>query len=120
MIPAELLTTTISTYRPFGSASPVLTNTPCRLIPDLPCGRGSGIAGNLLWSHYLDVQPGTDIVSGCSRAPASLGWVYADGDEVRTPATSPTDKLVVVWTEVRNQGTPDEFLRVYCAWDSYL
>ena len=65
--PAPLLTTTCDIYRPFGAASPAQAGVPCRLAPsrfarDKP--------DSLMWTHTLDLQPGTDVRDATSRPPA--------------------------------------------------
>lgn len=119
-IPSELLTTSLDSFRPFGSASPVLVGTPCRLIPDVSCGRGSGLSGVLAWSHYADMQPETDILDGLTRSLGANNLLYADGDEVVIPSGTPTARYVVVMVSIVNQGSPDEFKRVFLLRDSLV
>jgi hypothetical protein len=111
-IPTTLLTTTCDIYRPFGAGSPTHTAVPCRLVPDLPRGRGSGLAGVLAWSHYIDLQDTADILDGCSRPAGSDSELFNDGDEVRIPSGAST-RYVVVWVETRLLGTANAYKRAY-------
>jgi hypothetical protein len=116
-IPASLLTTTCDVYRPFGAGSPSATGLACRLVADLSRGRGSGLAGVLMWTHYLDLDPAADVLDGCTRSAGSDALLYADGDEVRVPSGGAT-RYAVVWVEKRCVGTPQEYKRVYLLRDT--
>ena len=104
-------TTTCDVYRPFGAGSPVTTGIAGRLVPDLPAGRGRSGA-LLLWTHYIDVDVTADIRDGCTRVGGADTLQYADGDEVRIPDGSGS-RYVVVWVEMHNRDTPQQFKRVY-------
>lgn len=109
-IPSRFLTTTCNIYRPFGgtlSASAV----PCWLVADL-----SGV-GSLFWSHHLDVDDTIDVRDGSTRAAGTNAITYADGDEVRIPDAAGTS-YVVVWVEMHNRGTPQQFKRAYLLRDT--
>jgi hypothetical protein len=114
-----LLTTTFDSFRPFGASTPHLSNQACRLANDMPCGRGSGLSGILMWTHVMDVQPGTDVLDGCGREAGGDFVLYADGDGIRSPHLSGSI-YAVVWTAIINQGTADEFLRVYLLRDLWV
>src|SRR5262245_49537083 len=111
-LPTPLLTTTCDVYRPFGAASPTLTNVPCRLVPCLEEGL-AGVAGSLVWTHYIDVDEGVDVRDGCTRAAGSDAVGYADGDEVRVPGGAGTTRYVVVWVAMINRGSGLAFKRAY-------
>jgi hypothetical protein len=83
-------------------------------------GRASD-AGELRWSHYIDVQEGVDIRDGCGRAPGANAIVYGDGDEVRVPSgLLGATRYVVVWVERINRGTNVAFKRVYLLRDTVV
>jgi hypothetical protein len=111
-IPDALLPTTCDIYRPFGGPTPIATGVKCKLVAELERGRGSGLAGNLMWSHYIDLNESVDIQDGCSRTGGANAITYADGDEVRVPAGGGT-VFVVVWIETRQLGAPQAFKRAY-------
>ena len=111
-IPASLLTTTCDIYSPFGAASPTLTNVPCRLVSDLTRGRGTSPNNTVAWTHYADVQDAVSVLDGCTRTAPLNTLNYFDGDEVRIP-TGGAARYVVVWVELRNTGTANQFKRVY-------
>lgn len=111
-IPATLLTTTCDIYRPFGG-SLVASAVACRLVPDLPRGRGSHAGGGyLVWTHRLELDPTVDVRDGCARTLGLNVVTYADGDEVRIPSGGST-RYVVVWVEVVNRGSGLEYKRAY-------
>lgn len=112
-IDPELLTTTCSIFRPFGNSTPLETDVACRLIPDVPCGRGSGLSGALAWTHYMDCQPDTDVIDQLTRSIGSNALNYADGDEVQIPSSSPEGSFVVVMVTRVNAGSAEEFTRVF-------
>ncbi|MCE9531642.1 MAG: hypothetical protein K8T89_11050 [Planctomycetes bacterium] len=116
-IPANLLTTTCEIRRPFGAGSPTTSGIACKLATDMPRGRGSGLAGLLTWTHYIDLDDTVDIRDGCSRFLGANVVTYADGDEVRIPSGG-TTRFVVVWVETRNLGTSQSFKRVYLLRDT--
>jgi len=116
-IPLSLLPTTCEIRRPFGAGSALAANIPCRLVPDMPRGRGSGLAGLLAWTHTIDLQESVDILDGCTRFAGANLVTYADGDEVRIPSGGST-KYVVAWVETRNLGTGQVFKRVYLLRDT--
>lgn len=109
-IPAALLPTTCDVYRPFGAASPTTTGVACRLVGQF--GRYRAASSTIQWTHYIDVNSTADIRDGCVRVPSAPTVSYADGDEVRIPNGSGS-RYVVVWVEVLNRGTGQEFKRVY-------
>ena len=117
MIPASLLTTTCDIYRPFGAASPLTTNVPCRVQPALGSGR-TNVGGNLTWTHTLDFQEGVDLKDGCTRLGGADAVSYFDGDEVRIPSGASSPRFVVVWVEVQNLGTANAFQRAYLLRDT--
>jgi hypothetical protein len=102
-------------YRPFGAGTPTLMGVACRLEPNLPAGRGaySG-AAYPVWTHVLDMASSVDVRDGCSRTAGTDAIAYADGDEVRVNGT----RYVVVWVEVHNPGTSQEFKRAYLLRDT--
>lgn len=116
-IPSSLLPTTCDIYRPFGAGSPTTSSVPCKHVPDLARGRGSGLAGVLSWTHYIDVNDTIDIRDGCTRTLGANAINYADGDQVRIPSGSST-KYVVVWVEMKNLGTAQAFKRAYLMRDT--
>jgi hypothetical protein len=116
-IPSSLLTTTCDILRPFGAGAPTYSAVPCRLVADLPRGRGSGLAGLLAWSHYIELDPSADIRDGCTRSPGSDAALFADGDEVRIPSGAST-RFVVVWVETRCLGTAQAYKRAYLLRDT--
>src|SRR5947209_15731700 len=116
-IPTDFLTTTCDVYRPFGAGSPTATGIRCRLVPDLAAGRPLTLSG-LSWTHYLDVDAGTDIRDNSTRSMAMNPISYAHGDEVRVPTGAATPRYVVVWVETMNEGSPREFRRAYLMRDT--
>ncbi|MFL5342629.1 MAG: hypothetical protein ACJ8F7_21050 [Gemmataceae bacterium] len=117
-LPAALLTTTCDIYRPFGAGSPTTTGVACRLVPDMPRGRGTSNSTALIfWSHYIDLNDTVDIRDGCQRLGGSDTIQYGDGDEVRIPNGSGS-RYVVVWVELLNRGTAQQFKRVYLLRDT--
>ena len=113
-IPSSMLPTTCDIYRPFGAASPTTSGVACRLVPNLPRGRGSATgASYLMWSHYLVVDSSVDIRDGCTRMAGVDAITYADGDEVRVPSGGSSTRYVVVWVEMVNRGTAQQFKRAY-------
>ena len=111
-IPASLLTTTCDIYRPFGAAFPTEEGVPCRLVADLYRGRGTSPLNTVAWTHYLDVQDTVELLDGCNRTEPLNTLNYNDGDEVRVP-TGGSARYVVVWVEVRNTGTANQYKRAY-------
>jgi hypothetical protein len=107
-LPAELLIHTCDVHRPFGASSALASGVVCRLTSDL--ARGTGRIVGPVWTHVLDVQPGVDILDGCTRTAGSDAVTYADGDEVRGPDGA---RYVVVWVETVGLGTPLEHQRAY-------
>ena len=73
---------TFDIYHPYTAGAATYTGVSGTLTPDLPCGRGSGLAGELAWSHYLDVASSVDILDAVTRSAGSNSVVYADGDKV--------------------------------------
>lgn len=118
MIDPNLLTTTCAIFRPFGAAVPLYTDIPCRMQPDLPCGRGSGVAAVLAWSHYMDLQPTVDILDQCGRGAGSDSLQFNDGDQVNSPSGASHPTYVVVFVVKMNEGTSEEFKRVYLLRDT--
>lgn len=116
-LPSSLLSTTCDIYRPFGAGLPTYSAVPCRLVADLPRGRGSGLAGLLAWTHYIDLDTTVDIRDGCSRPAGSDAPMFADGDEVRIPSSAST-RYVVVWVETRCHGTTQAYKRAYLLRDT--
>jgi hypothetical protein len=116
-IPASHLTTTCDIYRPFGAGSPTTTGVACRLVVDLAGGRGVGANGSVIWTHFIELQDTVDVRDGCTRLAGSDSVVYADGDEVRIPNGSGT-RYVVVWVELVNRGTAQQFKRAYLVRDT--
>jgi hypothetical protein len=111
-LPAALLTTTCDVYRPFGAASPTLTNVPCHLAAVF--GEGQPRSANALWwTHYLLVDAGVDVRDGCARSAGADAVTYADGDQVVVPAGADHTSYVVVWVEVVARGQAGEYKRVY-------
>jgi len=111
-IPAALLPTTCDIYRPFGDSTPLATAVPCRLVADMPGGRNNGLAGTLLFTHYIELDPSAGILDGCTRLLTANAPSYADGDEVRIPSGS-SKSFVVVWVEERQVGTAQASKRAY-------
>src|SRR5436190_1289724 len=107
--PAPLLTSTCDIYRPFGAASPAVTNVPAQQSADLAAGTWGGA---MVWTHTLDLACGTEIRDGCTRTAGNDTINYADGDEVRIPSGGAT-RYVVVWVEVRSRGSAMECARAY-------
>jgi hypothetical protein len=116
-IPPDLLNTTCDVYRPFGAMSATATGVRCRLVADFAGGRPT-VSGGLTWTHYIDVDAGTDLRDGCTRLGGANTMSYSDGDEVRIPTGAATPRYVVVWVETMNQGTPREFRRAYLMRDT--
>jgi len=113
-LPSNLLTTTCDIYRPFGAGSPLQSMIACRLVANLPRGRGAQSATNYLtWTHYLDLDYSVDIRDGCTRTAGANSVTYADGDEVRVPTGAGTSRYVVVWVETINRGSAQPFKRAY-------
>ena len=112
-LPASMLTTTCDVYRPFGDGSPTTTGILCRLTPSLNALTGKLVAGQLGWTHALDVQPGVDIRDGVTRLAGSVTITFADGDEVRVPGGTGTTRYVVVWVETVGRGTAMQHQRAY-------
>src|SRR5262249_12928660 len=91
---------------------------PCRLVPVLQRGRGCGAgAGDLRWTHLLEVDDTVDVRDGCTRGLGGNALTYADGDEVRVPDAAGT-RYAVVWVELLNRGTVQQFKRVYLMRDT--
>ncbi len=111
-IPASLLTTTCDIYKPFGAATPTTANVPCRLVADLYRGRGTSPNNTVAWTHFVDVQDTVDIDDACDRTAALNTINYNDGDELRIPSGG-SARYVVVWVEMRNTGTANQYKRVY-------
>jgi len=112
-LPSNILITTCDIYRPFGAGSPTTSGLACRLVADVARGRGFQSAANyLVWTHYLDLDSSADIRDGCSRSAGSDSIAYADGDEVRVPSGGST-RYVVVWVEMVNRGSGQQFKRAY-------
>lgn len=112
-IPASLLTTTCDIYKPFNAASPSATNVPCRLVTDLYRGRGTSPNNTVAWTHFIDVQDTVSIADGCTRTASANSLNYLDGDEVRIPSGGGASRYAVVWVEVRNLGTANQYKRAY-------
>jgi hypothetical protein len=112
-IPAQLLTTTCDIYRPFGDATPIATDIPCRLTPAFAAGTDKKSDTTISWTHMLDLQPGVDLRDGCSRTTGENAVDYADGDEVRVPGGAGTTRYVVVWVETVSRGTSMQYQRAY-------
>jgi hypothetical protein len=112
--PPNSFPTTCDVYRPFGSASPLSSAVPCRLVPAFRAGQGGVQApGGLTWTHYLEVAAGTDLRDGCSRTAGSDAITYADGDEIRVAETAGTARYVVVWVEELPTTAGWTFKRAY-------
>ena len=112
-------------YHPFGTLAPTQTAVVGTFYDDLPCGRGSGQPGLLIWSNFLDVAEDVLIVDGCTRYGGSDAMFYSDGDEVRIPTQVdppvPQWRYVVVWAaKYMDVDTSDIFQRVYLLRDSYI
>ena len=116
-LPSSFTPTTCDIYRPYGAGSPTYSSIPCRLVPDFARGRGSGLAGILVWTHFIDLDDGTDILDGNVRIPGSDSLSYSDGDEVRIPSGF-TTRFMVVWVERRNLGTSQAYKRAYLMRDT--
>ena len=97
---------TCDVYRPFGDASPTITDVPCRLSPDFVSGQQSV---GLSWTHTLDLHADADVRDGCTRGAEKRGLTYADGDEIRLGGV----RYVVVWVEPHAFGGPTPFQRAY-------
>jgi len=110
---------TCSLYRPFGAGTPTYTDLPCRIVPNLTFGRG-GTAGPtyLMWTHWIDFEPSTDVRDGCTRSAGSNYVSYADGDEIRASLEGRTYSWVVIWVEDRFTNTDNNYCRAYCVRDS--
>jgi hypothetical protein len=65
-----------------------------------------------MWTHTLDLQPGTDVRDATGRPAGSASLSYSEGDEVRVPGGGAT-RYAVVWVEVVARGTPRQYLRAY-------
>lgn len=87
------------------------TGNICRLTEQIDMGRPA-LAGQLLWSHYVDLDVTVDIRDGITRSAGSNAQTYADGDEVRVPSGS-SHKFVVVFVAMMAYGTPQAFKRAY-------
>lgn len=108
-------------FRPLGAAAPTYIDVQCRLVPSLRVGRGS-ISGPtyLMWTHWLDLEPTSDIRDGCVRAAATNYISYHDGDGIRMVIGGETWTFVVVWVERRYPDTDQEYLRAYMVRDVVL
>ena len=104
-----LWTTTCDIYRPFGSADPITTTVPCRLVPDLVRGQTTN---GLSWTHYIDFPVETDLRDGCTRTERNASVNFDDGDEVRI-STGSAVRYAVVWVETHNLDGPLSFRRAY-------
>lgn len=110
---------TFDSYRPFGGATQILNDVPCRIVPNLYPGEvAGGGADELKWSHYLDLDPGSDIRDGSGRVYPANSFTYADGDEVRATLNGLAHKFVVVWVEQRYTGTANAYTRAYLMRDT--
>jgi hypothetical protein len=105
------LPTTCDIRRPFGSASPIASGIPCRLTSDFRNSRHAEDVPD--WTHYLILDSSVDVRDGVTRLAGSNALTYVDGDEVRIPSGSTSPRYVVVWVEVANLGTPNEYKRVF-------
>jgi len=108
-MPTSLWTMTCDIIRPF-SGSLVVSEIPCRLVPDF--ANGQSATNGLSWTDYIDLPADTDIRDGCTRSERSATITYEDGDEVRIPSGS-NIRYVVVWIEMQNLGGPMSFTRAY-------
>lgn len=105
-------------HRPAGASSPVHSDVPCRIVPNLAVGRG-GTAGPtyLMWTHWVDLPPDYDIRDGCTRAAGTNYITYADGDGVRAVCGGFAYRWVVVWVEDRFTNTDTNYTRAYLVRD---
>src|SRR5262249_1452753 len=87
------------------------TGNPCRLVEQFDVGRPP-VSGQLMWSHYIDLDPSADIRDGVTRTVGNNTLTYADGDEVRIPSGS-TNKYVVVFVVSMGLGTAQQYKRAY-------
>lgn len=110
-LPETFLSTTCDIYRPFGSATLIAGNVPCRLVADFARSRQSVFSPT--WTHYLLTNSSVDVRDGAARGIGGNSLAYADGDEIRVPAGAATPRFVVVWVEVVEKGTPQEYKRVF-------
>jgi hypothetical protein len=91
-----------------------ISNVPCLVLSAFASGyRGGAVAENA-YTHVLCFPTGTDIHdAGGSRLILPLQSSL--GDFIALAGHQP--QLVVLQAEKRNQGTPQEYLRVYCVKD---
>ena len=108
--------------RPFGGGVAYYAADTGILTPDFACGRGSGLSGVLVWTHYLDTNATFVIVDGVNRIPGSDSLSYSEGDEIDithgaaygSPDTR-LSKYVVIWSEHIGDGLD----RLYLMRDTY-
>lgn len=112
-MPAGPVVTTCDTYRPFGDVAPYLTAVACTLYDQFFCGRGSGLSGVLVWTHYMDVPDTTDILDGILRIPGSDSLLYNDGDGVVIPSGGTTTFMVIWVAQYTDTLTSITYKRVY-------
>jgi len=106
-------------YRPLGSVDPIADDIPCRLVPNLYCGRGGASGGGyLIWTHWVDFETDVDVRDGCGRVAAGNLITYADGDEVRISFNGRVYSFVVVWVEDRYINTDRTWRRAYLMRDT--
>src|SRR5262245_25088641 len=96
---------TFELRRPFGGAV-VTSNNPGTLHNHFTSA-GRGAAGDIGYTHILDVPDSFDIRDGCLRGINTSSLAYGDGDEIRIPDSSGTI-YVVVYVErvIAPPGTP--------------
>ena len=111
------VTTTCSITRPFGGAL-LYSGIACVVYDDVGCGRGSGLSGILLWSHYMDVAYTVDVIDGCTRFGGSDGLVYSDGDQINLPSGGTWKGVVVFVSEWVDDATSTKYKRVYMLRDT--
>jgi hypothetical protein len=112
-MPAIGVTTTCDTYRPFGDVSPFLSGVDCVLYDQFQCGRGSGLSGVLVYTHFMDVAVTTDILDGILRIPGSDSLLYGDGDGVVIPSGGTTTYMVIWVAEYTDSVSMTSFKRIY-------
>lgn len=115
--------TTFSVRRPFGDATANSQDNACRITDQIDEGRPA-LAGQLMWSHYIDFEVEIDVRDGATRTAGTDALTYADGDEVRIPSES-GHRYVVVFVSMMAQGSARQWKRAYLLrhtidWSTYL
>jgi hypothetical protein len=110
-LPTALLPQTCDIYRA-GSSTPVATNVPCQLVPDLDRGRQRFSGEVNAYTHYLIVDASVDVRDGSSGIASNNP---ANADTVKVPGNNAAAAVsyTVVYVEYHNRGAAGEHKRVY-------